>query len=136
MLSFDNSTPQNWAIASAAGGIANFSSSKLRINALAFQNELGGGSFRLATNSTSLLLSFVSQPNITNLSIAGGNFAIGGGNGVPNATYYVLGSTNLTLPLGSWTRITTNAFDGNGNFYFSNAIDPALSQQFFLLQMP
>jgi hypothetical protein len=136
MLSFDNSTPQNWVIASAGNGIANFAPSKILINASAFQNDLGGGSFRLSTNNSSLLLSFAPPPNIIVAGITAGAFTIGGDNGVPNAIYYVLSSTNLTLPLSAWTRVATNTFDSAGNFSFSQPVDPTLPQRFFTIQVP
>jgi hypothetical protein len=136
ILNFENTMPQNWVIGSAGNGIVNFSPSKLLINAVGFQNDLGGGSFRLATNNTSLLLSFVPPPAITSASINSGNLIIAGGNGVPNAAYYVICSTNLALPAGSWTRVATNAFDANGDFSFTKVVDPAVPQQFLMIQVP
>ena len=59
-----------------------------------------------------------------------------GSNGTPNTSYYVLTSTNVTLPLSNWSRIVTNQFDGSGNFIFSNAINPGILQYFFRLQLP
>jgi hypothetical protein len=135
MLAFDNSTPQNWVIV-AANVLSNFSPSKFLIDSSGFQNGLGGGSFRLETNGVSLLLSFIPQPQISNLTVAAGNLFLSGGNGVPNHTCYFLGSTNLLLPLATWTRIATNTFDANGNFGFSAPIITGVPQQFFTLQVP
>jgi hypothetical protein len=136
MLSFDNSTPQTWMIASAGGGFANFNSTKFVIDSASFLNDLGGGGFRLETSSSSLLLSFVPPPSITELSVSGGTFSITSANGTPNGTYYVLGSTNLMLPLSSWSRIATNTFDSNGNGSFTGAVSQFFPQQFFMLQVP
>jgi hypothetical protein len=44
----------------------------------------------------------------------------GGSNGTANGTYYVLTSTNVTMPLANWLPLTTNQFDAAGNFVFSN----------------
>lgn len=63
-----------------------------------------------------------------------GTIVLSGTNGVPNATYYVLASTNIALPLAQWTRLATNAFDGLGGFRFTNTT--ASPQQFHLLQIP
>jgi hypothetical protein len=135
MLAFDNSTPQNWVIV-AANALSNFSPSKFLIDSSGFQNDLGGGSFRIGTNGSSLLLSFVPQPQITGISAMAGNLSISGGNGVANRTYYVLGSTNLLSVVASWTRIATNSFDGNGNFSWSAPITAGVPQQFFAIQVP
>jgi len=47
-----------------------------------------------------------------------------------------LASTNLALPLSSWSRIATNSFDITGGFGFTNPIDPTVPRQFYLLQVP
>jgi hypothetical protein len=39
-------------------------------------------------------------------------------------------------PLTNWTRLLTNQFDGNGNFNFTNPLDPGSAQSFDLLQLP
>lgn len=59
-----------------------------------------------------------------------------GSNGQPGWTYRVLVSTNLTLPASQWLPIATNTFDSNGNFDFTNNIDPSSPQQFYLLETP
>jgi len=61
---------------------------------------------------------------------------LSGTNGIPNGNYYVLDSTNLALPLPNWTLMATNVFDANGDFTFTNAIDPNTPQLFYLLQLP
>ncbi|HTQ30622.1 MAG TPA: hypothetical protein VMI53_05375, partial [Opitutaceae bacterium] len=61
---------------------------------------------------------------------------LSGTNGTPGAAYYVLGSTNLTLPLTNWTFIGSDNFDANGNFIFPINLDPNSPRQFFLLQVP
>ena len=63
-------------------------------------------------------------------------FTFQGGGGTPNWDYYVLASTNMTLPLSQWPRIMTNQFDFSGNFSVTNSINPGLPLQFYLLQTP
>jgi hypothetical protein len=136
MLSFDSATPQNWVIASLAAGFTNFTPARFVVDSSSFLNDTGGGAFRVQTNGASLLVSFVPQPSISGLSVAGATFSIISANGAPNSTYYVLGSTNLTLPLSSWFRVATNTFDVNGTGSFTGSVDQNVAQQFFMLQIP
>ena len=66
----------------------------------------------------------------------GGGLVLSGSGGVPNGTYYVLGTTNIGLPLDQMPRLLTNQFDENGNFNFTNPMDTTLQQSFYLLQLP
>jgi hypothetical protein len=61
------------------------------------------------------------------------NLVLSGSNGAPLGNYYVLSSTNLTLPVASWTRVATNQFDASGKFIFTNSIS-AGQQNYFRLQ--
>ena len=71
-------------------------------------------------------------PQIGTVAGAGGSPVFGGSNGIPTATYLVLASTNLALPLAGWTVIATNTFDASGNFNF--APPPANGVQFYRLK--
>ncbi len=73
-------------------------------------------------------------PSIIGTGVSGGNFFLSGSGGVAGATYYVLGSTNVALPLASWSRVATNVFDPSGGFAFTN--NTAKPQQFFTIQVP
>jgi hypothetical protein len=74
------------------------------------------------------------QPNITSVSLTGTNFVIGGTNGFSNATFYLLGATNLALPFNQWTPMATNVFDTNGNFIVTNPITSGGPGGFLLLR--
>ena len=74
-------------------------------------------------------------PEIESVTVSGNNIVISGTGGAPGGTYYVLTSTNVALPLADWTRVTTNLFDGAGNFSATNAVDPNAPQRFYLLQL-
>lgn len=78
----------------------------------------------------------VPRPVINQTHVAGGSLIFSGVNGQAGGTYYILGSTNASATLTGWTPIATNVFDGNGAFSFTNAVNPALRQQFFLLNVP
>jgi autotransporter-associated beta strand protein len=66
--------------------------------------------------------------------LANGSITINATNGIPNGPVAVLTSTNLALPLSSWTTNTMTAFDGSGNLNIPITVDPALPQQFIILQ--
>ena len=70
------------------------------------------------------------------LALVGGELILSGTGGPANGTYYVLTSTNVASPVANWTPLATNLFDGIGAFSFTNAIDPATPQRFYLLQLP
>jgi hypothetical protein len=73
-------------------------------------------------------------PRIAAFGLSGSNFVFSGTLGLPGASYYVLSSTNVSLPVASWDRVATNQFDSGGSFLFTNAI--GAPQMFYLLQLP
>ena len=75
-------------------------------------------------------------PKFGNVALSGTNVVISGTGGPANATYWVLASTNVALPLTSWTPLLTNQFNVSGNFIFTNAITPAVPLRFYILQVP
>jgi hypothetical protein len=46
------------------------------------------------------------------------------------------GDDNVLLPISEWQPMTTNSFDGAGNFQWTNNLNPGVAPQFFMLQMP
>jgi hypothetical protein len=68
--------------------------------------------------------------------LQGNQVVLSGSGGQPGRPYYVLSSTNLSLPATQWTPIGTNSFDGNGLFRFTNSQDPSSPQLYYLLQTP
>lgn len=82
-----------------------------------------------------LLVAGSPRPRTTGLSLSGTSLLFSGTNGIPNANYHVLVSTNLTLPLANWIRVATNVFDGNGGFSFTQPVSLNQPQQFYLLQL-
>ena len=115
---------------SAASFSSNFSSLNLPVLA----NGLIWKTNTMPTNGTLSILSIV--PRITTLTRSGTNFAFVGTNGQSSANYYLLGATNLTLPLTNWTRLATNQFDPLGNFRLTNSATTGKPRQFFILQAP
>lgn len=76
------------------------------------------------------------QPHVSNVAVAGPNLVVGGSLGQTNGTYYVYTSTNMTLPLSSWTYRSSSASDTNGNFAFTNLIDPTETKRFYYIKLP
>ena len=71
----------------------------------------------------------------SSVNFSGGNLVMSGTGGLTGLNYYVLASTNLTVPWSNWTRLATNQFNGGGNFNFTNA-NTNSAPRFFLLQVP
>jgi hypothetical protein len=74
------------------------------------------------------------QPMINSVTVQSNtNLVMSGVNGFANAPYYVVGSTNVTQPLSTWTRVATNVFGPTGNFSFSAPMDKTRPQQFYTI---
>jgi autotransporter-associated beta strand protein len=76
-----------------------------------------------------------SQPTISKVTVTGGNLILQGTNGAASGTYAILTSTNVALPLSSWTTNTTGTFTAGGAF--SNAVPVTTEpKRFFLIKQP
>jgi hypothetical protein len=76
------------------------------------------------------------RPVIQSAALVGNNFVLSGSGGFPHGDYYVLSSTNLSVPVGVWPRVATNIFNGSGEFEFVTSVDLNAAARFFLLQLP
>lgn len=86
-------------------------------------NALLSGIIGVTNNGT--VINPTTNASITSVQTIGTNIVIHGtNNNVPNTSfhYVVLTSTNIALPLGSWTPIVTNAFNASGTFDYTNPI--------------
>jgi autotransporter-associated beta strand protein len=88
----------------------------------------GPGTLIVTTNQQPLISQFTVNTTLSTATFMGTN-------GVPGGQYVVLTSTNVALPLASWTPLLTNYFDNLGNFSFTNSISTN-AQQFYILQSP
>jgi hypothetical protein len=87
--------------------------------------------------SSNAVLTVILPLSFGNIIAAGdGGFILSGTGGGSNGTYYVLTSSNLLVPLDSWTPVATNQFDGEGGFIFTNTMQTDAPQLFYLLQLP
>ena len=75
------------------------------------------------------------MPGINSFLQSGGNLVFSGTNGPASGAYYVLTSTNLSLPLSNWTVLSTNSFDASGNFSVTNPILGGGPPGFFILEL-
>jgi hypothetical protein len=54
-------------------------------------------------------------PHVTSFSLVGNNVSISGTNGVNGGTYYLLGQTNVALPINQWYPVATNVVTASGS---------------------
>ena len=78
----------------------------------------------------------VPLPRIVTSGVIGSDFIFSGTNGVPGGAYEVLSSTDVGLPLASWTLVNSGNFDGSGNFSVTIAINATEPQRYYLLRLP
>ena len=72
---------------------------------------------------------------INSVVASGTNLVMSGGGGAPGLVYSVLASSDASAAVSTWMPIATNTFDVSGNFVCTNAIDPAVPQRFYLLEI-
>lgn len=79
-----------------------------------------------------------STPSFSSITTSGSDITLNATGGMPGGPVTVLTSTDLALPLASWTTVTTGNFDGSGNFTctVSGALSSGQPQQFYILKTP
>jgi hypothetical protein len=91
----------------------------------------------LEVNGTISVTGIAAGPVISSVDysqLSSGTLTFNATGGVPGEPFSILTSTNLTLPLASWTTAQTGNFDGSGNITrFSVTVNPELPQSFFIL---
>jgi len=78
------------------------------------------------------------NPTVTSVSLVGTNVVITATNGQSGGTYYLLGATNLTIPLSQWFPLATNVISTNATangftFTGTNVVHAGVPQQFYIL---
>lgn len=92
---------------------------------------------QLGVNGSIAVTAVLPPPAITNVdfsTLSSGTVTLNAANGAPNGPVIVLTTTNLALPVSTWTGVATNAFDSSGNLSLPITVNPALPQSYFLLQ--
>ena len=95
---------------------------------MTWQSSYGSTNFTLVAGSGS--------PQFGVFNLSGTNLVFSGTGGSPGSNYVVLTSTNLTIPLTNWLALTTNTFDGSGQFHYTNNVSPVEPRQFFIFKSP
>ncbi len=75
-----------------------------------------------------------SQPVVSSVVASGGNLIFSGTGGTANGNYWVLTSTNLATPIGSWPTQATYTYDATGAFSVTNAISPGIPASFYRIK--
>ena len=75
------------------------------------------------------------QPVIGTVSSAGNFLTLSGNSGQPYRPFTTLMSTDAGLSFSQWTAVATNMCDAEGNFSVTNPVNPAVSWQFYIIQM-
>ena len=87
-----------------------------------------------ATQSFDITIDLVPL-NIVSIQYNSGILVLNG-NGPANGIYYLLTSPNLLLLPSEWTPVTTNTFDSNGRFSFTNTLNINQGSRFYQLRLP
>ena len=78
----------------------------------------------------------VPPPSISSLTKTGTNLIFNITGGAASGSWNLLTSTNVALPLASWTTNRSGAFDGSGNVNFTNGINAAEPHCYFRIKTP
>ena len=81
-----------------------------------------------------ILVSAASAPAITSVGLTGSNLIIQGTNGLGGNSYNILTSTNLTLPVASWSVVGSGRVFSGPTFSNSITIDPASPSSFYRIK--
>lgn len=119
----------NFQLFSAANYLGAFANYELP----ALDLGLAWNTSQLATNGRLWVVS-TNPPVINGYNLSGGNFSFSGTAGTPNWNFDVLTSTNVALPVASWSNTATGQFDASGAFNVTLPVNPATPQRFYLLR--
>jgi hypothetical protein len=81
-----------------------------------------------------ILVSAASAPVITSVGLTGSNLVIQGTNGLSGNSFNILTTTNLTLPLSSWSVVGSSREFTGPTFSNSIPIDPASPASFYRIK--
>jgi hypothetical protein len=114
-------------VLSYGAGSGEFSSLNLPYS-VTWQTNYGATNFTLVAGN--------GKPIFATFNLSGTNLIFYGTGGTAGSNYVILASTNLALPLASWTALTTNRFNGNGQLHFTNPVSSTKPRQFFIFKTP
>jgi fibronectin-binding autotransporter adhesin len=136
---FDKFDSSSWTIATISGGVQNFATNKFILDTSSFSNDFSGGVFSLTSDGNSMVIHYtppalVSPTLHINGALNSGSFPIlfSGPNGQP---YEVMTSTDVSLPLSNWTRLTNGTFGGSPVAY-TDAAATNISRFYRIISTP
>jgi len=97
------------------------------------QTVTGPGGTAALTNTAYIVA--LPIPAIGSAKMSGGSFILSGASGIAGAQYRVLSSTNVALPVASWTPVWTNVYAADGSYSYTNS-SPTNSPGFYILVSP
>ena len=117
---FASGTGKTWTLATASGGIRNFTPGSVTVDTSGFSNAFTG-TFSVSTNPTALLLTYTVPPVLSSPTAhySGTNFSFHF-SGTSGTGYHVLATTNLALPITNWTVLQGGTFLGTNGVNFSD----------------
>lgn len=86
------------------------------------------------TNTQTGYVVVSSAPKLGNATLSGANLVFSGTGGPAGVQYRILTSTNLSLPIASWTPVVTNTVSSSGKYGYTNSTAKAAA--YFLLVSP
>lgn len=126
-------TTETWPIITLGGGASvsgNFSS--------IINGSYPAGTFSTSVGAGVVLLTFTpgppKTPSIAAVSLTGTQLSLVVTNGAASTTFYVVTSTNIAQPVGSWLPVSTNVFSGNGMFTNRLTINPSEGQRYYAIK--
>ena len=87
-------------------------------------------------NLNALVVRQLPPPLLDGIQISGGNVIVTGTNGTAGGNYYLLATTNLSLPMSNWTILATNQFGPGGSVASTNLFNTNWPQGYFRLSLP
>jgi hypothetical protein len=68
---------------------------------------------------------------VLNLKVVGASQIFTATNGLPGSSCFILDTTNLALPVNQWSELSSNVFNTNGIFTFTNPVVPGMPPAFY-----
>jgi len=88
-------------------------------------SQLGSGVLSVVSNA---------PPMFTSTVVSNGNIIMSGSGGSAGGTFYVITTTNVLTPLTNWVVLSTNSYDGAGNFSVTNPVSLGTPQRFYRIK--
>lgn len=130
LMDFTNGNNQTWAIVPTASG--NY----------ALMNSNSGKLMEVSDNSTNKFApvdqwsaATATYPVVNGVTPSNNQLILSSSDGIPGNAYGWLSSTNLSIPISSWSPAGSVVFDTNGNLTSTQQLSSGVSQQFFALKL-